>query len=234
MSLRVELSPFLKGFLLPVFAISCFWLVIFLVLSPYLYKERRNNENSCFTCESEKKNSEAVSRENTYEELSPNRDRKVIRYKLDYRPELFSKSYTTYLDNNAILAVVKNIGDVERESFLFIGEERTGNPHWLGNRYLFFKAHCGSSCQGLILLDTENRQIWNGVLSYYAGKDESQKTHFSSWFDQDFELDGSIGQIHADIVDNKPYLIFDMKNEQGVEIGQRRFLFTGSKLILEP
>lgn len=192
-----------------------------------------DNENSYLTCESEKKNEETISRENTYEELSPNRDRKVVRYKLNYQPELFSKSYTTYFDNNVILAVVENIGDVERERFLFTGEERTSDPHWLGNKYLFFKAYCGSSCQGLILLDVENRQIWKGVLSYYAGKSERPKTRFSGWFDQDFEFEGSINKIHADVVDNKPYLIFDMKNEQGVQSGQKRFLFTGSKLILE-
>lgn len=233
MSLRVKLSPFLKGFSLAIFIASCFWLAIFIVSFPYLYKERRNNENPHFTCESEKKKSEALSRENTYEELSPNRDRKVIRYKLNYQPQLFSSRYATYFDNNVILAVVENIGDVERERFLFTGEERTSDPHWLGNKYLFFKVHCGSSCQGLVLLDTENRQIWKGVLSYYAGKDESQKTRFSGWFDQNFEFDGSVNQIHANMVDNKPYLIFDMKNEQGVESGQRSFLFTGSKLILE-
>jgi len=234
MNLRVKLSPFLKGFLLSIFVASCFWLAIFIVFFPYLYEEKANNENSYSTCKSEQKNSETLNRENTYEELSPDGNRKVIRYKLNYQSELFSKSHTTYLDNNVILAVVENIGDVERERFLFTGEERTSDPHWLGNKYLFFKVHCGSSCQGLVLLDTENRQIWKGALSYYAGKSERSKTRFSGWFDQSFEFEGSVDQIHADMVDNKPYLIFDMKNEQGVESGQKIFLFTGNKLILEP
>jgi len=232
MNLRVKPSPFLKGFLLSMFMASCFWLAIFIVSFPYLYEEKKTNDSSFFTDEPKQENDETLNKENTYEELSPNRERKVIRYKLNYFSELFSKSYTTYLDNNVILAVVENIGDAERERFLFTGEERTGDPHWLGNKHLFFKAYCGTSCQGLILLDTENRQIWKGVLGYHVGKGERLKTRFGGWFDQNFEIDGSVDQIHADIIDNKPYLIFDMKNEQGVESGQKRFLFTGSELIL--
>jgi|GEM_PF-6114146 len=212
---------------------SCFWLSIFIISFPYLYEERKANEISYFVDEPGQKNQETLDRENTYEELSPNGDRKVVRYKLNYQLGLFSGSDTTYFDNNIVLALIENVGDMEREQFLFVGEERTGDPHWLGNKYIFFEAHCGTSCQGLTLLDTQNRQVWKGMLGYYAGKSERPRTNFSGWFDQDFEFEGFVNQIQADIVDNKPYLIFDMRNDQEVESGQKRFLFTGNKLILE-
>ncbi len=233
MNLRVKFPPFLKSLLLPTFLTSCFWLLILIILFSYLDKGKETNENSYFNNGPTQNNYEALDRKNTYEELSPNGNRKVIRYKLNYHSELFSENYTTYLNNNVILAVVEKNGDTERENFLFVGEERTGDPHWLGNKYLFFKAYCGTSCQGLVLLDTENNQVWKGALGYFSGKDEKPRTSFSGWFDQDFRFEDSVSQIHAAIIDNKPYLIFDMENGQGVESGQKRFLFTGNKLILE-
>lgn len=172
-------------------------------------------------------------RRKTYEELSLDGSKKITSYELGFNPSLFANNYTTYLDNNVIIAVTNIFPDVEREYYIFIGEDRTGAPHWINNNYVFFTHHCGSSCQGLTLLDVRTGQRWLAVLSFLSNKDGYLETHFHDWFDKDFKFNGSIQKIHGVMEDNLPYLIFDMENEKGVEIGEKRFLFTGNSLILK-
>lgn len=175
----------------------------------------------------------AVIRERSFEELSPDGQKRIIRYEVNYVPELFSENYTTYLDNKIVIAVINNIGDVEREYFVFNGEERTGDPHWLGNRYIFFTAYCGTACQRLTLLDTQSKQTREAMISYWSKENNKQKTYFNTWFDQAFEFFGFVDKIYAEMVDNKPYLVFNISNDDGVESGQKRFLFTGNSLVLQ-
>jgi len=174
-----------------------------------------------------------IKREETYQELSPDRSKKISRYEISNDPSLFANSYVTYLDNNIIIAVTNNFGDTQRESYLFVGEYRTGEPHWLGNGYVFFTSHCGSSCRGLSLLDVRTGQRWSAVLSFLSIDRNRPITHFYDWFKQDFEFNGGVKKIRGVFEDNRPYLIFDMENDRGVETGEKRFLFTGSSLILE-
>ena len=166
----------------------------------------------------------------THEEISPDGQKKIVRYELSYIPQLFASNYITYLDNKIIVAVTNNIGDSEREYYTFIGEARTGYPHWLGNNYVFFTSYCGTSCQGLMLLDIRSGQRWSAVLSFLINEDGSRGTHFRDWFDKSFEFLGFAKKIHGEMKNNKPYLVFDMENEKAVEIGQKRFLFTGNVL----
>lgn len=172
-------------------------------------------------------------RKKAYEELSPDGSKKITRYKLNDTSDLFANKYTTYLDNNVIIAVTNNLGSTEREYYIFIGEERTGEPHWLGNNYVFFTNHCGSSCQGLTLLDVRTGQRWQAVLSYLSNNNRSSETYFHDWFDKNFQFKGLVQKIHGLMENNQPYLIFDMENDKGVESGEKRFLFTGNSLILK-
>lgn len=171
-----------------------------------------------------------LERISTHEEMSPDRQKNIVRYELNEFLQLFGNSYTTYIDNKIIIAVINNLGNVEREYYLFIGEERTGDPHWLGNNYVFFTSYCGTACRGLMLLDVRSGQRWTGVLSYLNVEHGNRKTLFHDWFDKDFEFPGFIKKIHGKFEENIPYLVFDLENEKGVEIGQKRFLFTGYAL----
>lgn len=223
--------------LLTIALVSVFWLVIFFSLLSLINNKQRIDSNISTSSVEENFNQSKpeLLRERTFEELSPDGQKKIVRYKVSYQPQLFSNNHTTYLNNEIIVAVINDIqdGDNGREYYLFNGEERTGDPHWLGNRYVFFTAYCGTSCQGLILLDTQSKQIWKGVHSNRAWQNEKPQTHFSDWFDEEFEFPGLIDKIHAEMINNKPYLIFDMINDKEVESGQKRFLFTGNSLILE-
>ncbi|MDP4011241.1 MAG: hypothetical protein Q8P72_03365 [Candidatus Roizmanbacteria bacterium] len=169
-------------------------------------------------------------KEITHQEISPDGQKKIVRYELGYIPQLFASNYVTYLDNKIIIAVTNNVGDSEREYYTFIGEARTGYPHWLGNNYVFFTSYCGTSCQGLMLLDVRSGQRWSAILTFLSNENGSRRTHFRDWFDKSFEFPGFAKKIHGEMKNNKPYLVFDIENEKAVEIGQKRLLFTGNVL----
>lgn len=233
MNLKVKLPPFLKGFLVSAVIVTFLCFAGFVLIFPDLYEEKKSNENSYHTDEFRQEFPKVASREHTFEETSPDKGKKIVRYRLGYQPELFSENQTTYYNNNIIISVIYHFDDVDREYFLFTGEDRTGYPHWLGNMYVFFTAYCGTSCQSLILLDTKTKQVRKSVLSYTSRENEKQNTHFDDWFNQEFKFNGFVNKIHAEVIDNQPYLIFDMVNDIGVESGQKKFLFTGDALILE-
>lgn len=222
MSLKVKTNNFVKGYII---IISC----LFLILTVFIFSKnfKQTNIQQEVTCQIK------PIREKDYEELSPDGSKKAIRYKLYYNPDLFSNNYTTYLDNNVIIAVTNNVENTEREYYIFIGDEKTGEPHWISNNYVFFTSYCGSSCQHLTLLDTRTGQKWSAVLSFSSNKDGVPITYFHDWFKNDFKFNGSIQKIYGKMESNKSYLVFDMENENGVEIGEKRFLFTGGSLVLK-
>jgi len=224
MNLKIKLPGFAKGFITAAFAVSFIWFVLLSTVNLQRSKEKREVLNWPGT---------EMQRRITFQEISPDNQKKAVRYELSYQPQLFSDSHTTYLDNKVIISVISNLGDVEREHYLFVGEERTGNPYWLSSNYVFFTAHCGSSCRGLTLLDARSGQRQSATLSFVFNKDGGWKTHFRDWFDRDFEFEGFVREASGEMINNKPYLIFDMENEKGVEAGQVRLLFTGKSLIPE-
>lgn len=234
MNLKVKLPTFSKKFLVAIILVNFFWVIFLYVILSLDRKEKIiSNISEASNNITLNQVEQASIRENTFEELSPDGQKRIIRYEVNYLPKLFSENYTTYLDNKIVIAVINNIGDVEREYFVFNGEERTGDPHWLGNRYVFFTAYCGTACQRLTLLDTQSKQTWEAMISYWSRENDKQKTHFRNWFGQGFEFFGFIDKIYAEMDNNKPYLVFDISNDSGVESGQKRFLFTGDSLTLQ-
>lgn len=115
----------------------------------------------------------------------------------------------------------------------FASWDMTSDPQWIGNNHLFFLRHCGTSCQGITLLNIKTGKTENATLSYPTQKGEPAITHFKDWFGQEFELKGLLYKIYREIIDDKPYLIFEMKNSEGKQINQEKFLFTNQALILE-
>ncbi len=108
------------------------------------------------------------------------------------------------------------------------------NLHWLGNNNIIFLRHCGTSCQGLTLLNIQTGELKNATLSYMSSfSDRPAYTHFEDWFSNHFEIDGFVKQISTEFVGGKYYLVFDMQTEVGEEINPKRFLFLEHNLALE-
>lgn len=163
-----------------------------------------------------------------FEKLSPDGLNKIIKYSKIFDENFYKGYYGEYFDNDTIISVM----DVEsnKENYIFTGN-RIGDPHWLGNEHIFFTSYCGTSCQGIYLVDIFNKETRLGVLSYMHQKENKNiYTNFQDWFGHDFNFNGWINEIKSEIVDDKTYLIFEMQNDEGKSIGVKRFLFTGTTL----
>lgn len=163
-------------------------------------------------------------RELVHQELSPDGDRLILMYEMPDYPGLAS-GYYNYLSGQYFITV-KEI-DSGRERFIFVGDYKSGYPHWLGNDFIYFTAGCGTACRGLYLVDTRDKEtrlaVWGYIFSEEKG---SWETHFTDWFDQDFIFDGLVDELKSEVMGNKVYLIFKMKDEQGNSLYDKRFLFT--------
>lgn len=164
-----------------------------------------------------------------YEELSPDQSRKAVLYKMLFDSNLYNGYYNDYFYNKMIVAAVDIEG--QREYYVFTGEERTGNPHWLGNNYVFFTTYCGTACKGLYLIDIRNKETLLTTLSYiFSYEKGAYDTHLRDWFGQEFVFEGIVEEIRSETVGDNVYLIFKMKNNQGHYLYEKQFLFTGNSL----
>jgi len=86
------------------------------------------------------------------------------------------------------LALLNLINGTSREIFHteFPSWDITSDVQWLGEDYLFFLRHCGSSCQGLSLLNTHSGEVSNATLAYQSFPEESPSTHFNDWFGKEY------------------------------------------------
>lgn len=166
-------------------------------------------------------------REPDYEETSPDRQNSIIRYKIEEYNENLYSNYHGYLDSNVLIALASL--EEEREKYIFVGGERTGDPHWLGNDYIFFTTNCGTSCQGLYLVDTRSKESRLAVISYLFEKDR-WVTYFHDWFDRKFVFEGLLDDIKSETNSAGSVLIFSMKDDQRNFLGERKMLFTGNSL----
>ncbi len=125
--------------------------------------------------------------------------------------------------------------DAAQEIFYTINPswDVTSDLHWLGDNNTIFLRHCGTSCQGLTLLDVLSGEATNATLSYMSFTNQSAYTNFEDWFGDEHKMENFVDTIHTETVDSKFYLIFEMMNEAGDTSGQKKFLFTGDSLILE-
>lgn len=164
-----------------------------------------------------------------YEEESPNQSQRVLAYEVGFNPNFYKGYYEDYFLNRVIIAV----RDLEyaRERYIFTGEGRTNDPHWLGNNHIFFTSYCGTACQGLYLVDVRNKETWQAVWGY--GRDDAGavwQTHFTDWFGGEFDFEGLVREVASEVSGDEAYLIFKMEDDQGGFLGEKRFLFTGEEL----
>ena len=164
-----------------------------------------------------------------YEEISPDNLQKAIEYKMSFDPQLYDDYYNDFFLNQKIISV-KNIR-TDKEDYVFTGEDRTGDPHWLGNDKIFFTTYCGTACQGLYLVDTGNKESELAVISYVFDGDGPWMTHFKDWFGEEFLFKGLVDEITSMTAGDKSYLIFKMKDVNKNPLAEERFLFMGKSLI---
>lgn len=165
-----------------------------------------------------------------HQESSPDGKKIILMYEMPFHPGL-NDYYYDYLSSQYFIAV-KEI-ESSRERYIFVGDYKTGFPHWLDNEYIYFTAGCGTSCQGLYLVNTRSRESRSAVLSYIFSISNDKKnweTHFKDWFDQEFRFEGLVDKIKSEIIAGKAYLVFKMEDGEGNSIGEKRFLFTGEEL----
>ncbi|PIR42319.1 hypothetical protein CO058_01100 [candidate division WWE3 bacterium CG_4_9_14_0_2_um_filter_35_11] len=115
----------------------------------------------------------------------------------------------------------------------FASWDVTSNLHWLGERPHIFLRHCGTACHGITLLDIKTKERKIATLSYSSFPDQPAMTYFEDWFGKKHQLDGFVREVYSEMIDHRPYLIFDMMDGKGSEIGQRKFLFTETAILLE-
>ena len=165
-----------------------------------------------------------------YQEGSPDGKNIVTLYKLPYNPSVHIDYYQDYFQNQKII-VVRDLNS-QKEYVVFTGEERTNDPHWLGNKHIFFTTYCGTACKGVYLVNTNNKESDFAVWAYIFTKEKnSWETHFKDWFGKKFIIEGLVDSLESEILDGQPYIVFKMKDDKGSSLGEKRFLFTGERLM---
>lgn len=157
-------------------------------------------------------------------ELSPSR-KKVAFYYYSDEPE----------DHELSLRLLDLDNTSTREIFhtTFPSWDVRSGLHWLGNNHIIFLRNCGTSCQGLTLLNIQTGEIKNATLSYMLSSDRPAYTHFEDWFGNNHEVNNFVEKVYTETVEGKYYLLFNMNTETGEKSGQEKFLFTESNLTLE-
>jgi len=167
----------------------------------------------------EMQSTQGIVKDTVYEEISPSGDRVLALYEVPDNP----------VDQEFI--IIKNKVSKTENYIYFLDVYKDGIPKWLGNDFIYFTTYCGTSCQGLDLVNVNSKQIYNGVLSYMVlDEKRGPYTIFKDWFGREFTLDGLINDITSETSIKKTYLIFKMEDEKGISLGAKRFLFTGNTL----
>ena len=118
----------------------------------------------------------------------------------------------------------------DREIFYstFPSWDMTSDIQWLGERYLFFLRHCGSSCQGLSLLDTQTREVKNATLTYQSYPTLPASTFFKDWSGREFQMEGFPKKIQSRSNGDINSIIFSLEDKAGREVGKRKIEFLSS------
>lgn len=169
-------------------------------------------------------------KELVYERLSPDQSKKTIVYDMKFDPSLYKDYYAEYFLNNLIISVREL--EYGQERYIFTGESYGSYPRWLGNEHVFFTYRCGTSCQGVYLINTNTKETRTGLLGYVSSSENDMwVTHFIDWFDQEFQFDWFVDEMYSEIINKKTYLIFRLKDDNSDYVGEKRFIFTGNELL---
>lgn len=200
--------------------ISCFFLIVLLSFLLIEYRIDYKINNKILGITAEDKLTEI------YSETSPDGINQIILYKRPFTGRS-DHEYKNYLNNQHLFVVREFEPWVEHD--LFVGDNRVGYPHWLGNDFIFFTAGCGTGCRGLYLVDTRSKESYLGTITTTPVSKDGFETYFHDWFDHEFEFVGFDKNIRSVYLNDKVYLIFEMWNNNQA-IGEKKFLFTGDSL----
>lgn len=159
-----------------------------------------------------------------YKVLSPDGTKEISVYAINDDPN-------TFMDNALAKQVftLKNLADSSKKDILT--SEKVDFPKWLGNNHIFFTTYCGSGCQGFDLVNISTKKRKNGVLSYMVTSDgKSEYTILESWSGKEIKFDGVPKEIISEIFGGKIWLVFNMIDQQGKALGQKRILFDETSL----
>lgn len=160
-----------------------------------------------------------IRKESLYSERSPLGTRNIVTYQINNKP----------LFEDHIMIVLQDVNG-QRGEPLFIGEERTGKPKWLGDDHIFFTSYCGTSCKGIYLINVLNKEAKLATLSFTFSGTNNWETHLSDWFGNQFQFSGLLGEIDTEFTNDNFYLVFGNKDRLNNDLGKKRFLFTGNFL----
>lgn len=202
---------------------SIFMLLASVLMGLTLYDEYKQHQDALK--EKQEKEQELqktlISKESLHLQRSPLGTRNVVAYQINNKP----------LFENHIMIVIQDVNS-KKEEPLFIGEERTGMPKWLGEDHIFFISYCGTACQGIYLINVLNKEVKLATLSFTFSDTNTWETHFSDWFGKKFQFPGLLGEISTEFSsDNNFYLVFSKKDQSDNNPSKRRFLFTGEALV---
>lgn len=161
-----------------------------------------------------------IRKESLYLERSPLGTRNIVVYQINNKP----------LFEDHVMIVIQDVNG-QKEEPLFIGDERTGRPKWLGDDHIFFTSYCGTACKGVYLINVLNKEAKLATLSFTFSGISNWETHFSDWFGNKFQFPGLLGEIDTEFSNDNFYLVFASKNELDNDLGKKKFLFTGQGLI---
>lgn len=164
------------------------------------------------------------------EKTSPDGLYKMVLYKRSFGQRVHNEYYRKYFESDIAISVVNNMS--KREQYVYIGNEMS-EPDWLGNKDIFFTSSCGSSCQFIHIVNIlEKDKRFIGLIYPVSVNDDFSGTIFKDWFDKEVIFEGLVKGITSEIILNKVYLVFNIKNNQEGYIVKKRFLFVGDRLEL--
>lgn len=161
-----------------------------------------------------------IKKESLRLEKSPLGSKNAVVYQINNKPLFEDHIMIAVQDSNS-----------RTEEPLFIGEERTGMPKWLGDDHIFFTGYCGTACQGIYLIDIRNKETRLATLSFTFSDTNTWETHFNDWFGKKFQFPGLLGEIDTEFSNDNFYLVFREKDQSDNDFYKKSFLFTGNALV---
>ncbi|MBU0978380.1 MAG: hypothetical protein ABIJ03_04005 [Patescibacteria group bacterium] len=147
-------------------------------------------------------------------ELSPSLDKVAFFYRLNNS------------SSKALSLTLLNLDDGEtREIFHtdFPSWDVTSSLHWLGNDHLFFLRHCGTSCQGITLLNIKSGETQQATLSYSSFPDQPAITRYKDWFGQEHTMVGFVREVKSQTKNDRHYLAFILEDNAGNYLEEKTF-----------
>jgi len=136
--------------------------------------------------------------------------------------------YPDELGDQGLSLILLDLGDKKTKEIFstkFPSWDITSGIQWLGEDHLIFLRHCGTSCQGMSLLNIRTGKVKNATISYQSFPDQAPFTHFEDWVGRTYRMEGFANYIKSKQVDNKSYLVFALEDAVGKKLSEEAIEF---------